>query len=104
MNCIWYCITGSSIEEKEIEIMNKLIKEFNGLIPLIIVYTRMISKSNFNNMKNQINKKLSNIDLIHLLAEDVIISEEMNVGNENEINIIKSFWIGGIETKNFRII
>ena len=55
---IWYYLTGDTIEDKEIEIINKLQKKFNGLILLILVYIRMTMKSNFEKLKNQINQKL----------------------------------------------
>ena len=37
IQCIWYCITGSVIEQKEIEILKKL-KNNNYSIPIIVVY------------------------------------------------------------------
>ena len=94
---IWYCITGSNIEEKEIEIIIKLRKEFREIIPLIIVYTRMISKSNFNKMKERINQKINNAILIPILAEEVINDEE------NPNNVIKSFGLDELKNKTFEL-
>ena len=94
---IWYCLTGSSIEDKEIEIINKLSEEFKGEIPLIIVYTRMIGKSNFNKMKEQINKKIKDAILIPILAETVINNDEDNN------NIIKSFGLEDLKNKTLEL-
>lgn len=94
---IWYCITGSSIEDKEIEIINKLRGKFRGIIPLIIVYTRMISKSNFNKMKEIINQKIENAVLIPILAEEVKNDEE------NPNNVIKSFGLDELKNKTFEL-
>ena len=94
---IWYCLTGSSIEDKEIEIINKLSEEFKGEIPLIIVYTRMIGKSNFNKMKEQINKKIKDAILIPILAEAVINNDEDNN------NIIKSFGLDDLKNKTLEL-
>ena len=105
VHCIWYCLTGSSIENKEIQIINKLINEFKGKIPLIIVYTRMISQSNFNNIKETINQKIKNVNLIPVLAEKVIKTNE----NEdyyiyNDSNIIKSFGLEELKYKTLELV
>ena len=102
IHCIWYCLTGAIIEDKEIEIINKLQKKFYGLIPLILVYTRMTMKSNFEKLKNQIKQKLKDIIIIPILAENVIKSEE----NEEEDNnkIIRSFGLTNLKSKTIEII
>ena len=100
VQCIWYCITGSSIEDKEIEIINKLNQKYNGAIPLILVYTRMISQSNFNTMKEQINTKLKNIKyLIPILAENV----EMEKNDNDDFNIITSFGLDELKYKTIEL-
>ena len=100
VQCIWYCITGSSIEDKEIEIINILNQKYNGTIPLIIVYTRMISQSNFNTMKEQIDTKLKNIKyLIPILAENV----EMKKNDNDDFNIITSFGLDELKYKTIEL-
>ena len=95
---IWYCLTGSSIEDKEIEIINKLLQKFEGEIPIIIVYTRMISKSNFNKMKEQINNKIKDATLIPILAEAVINDDE------DSYNTIKSFGLDNLKNKTLELV
>ena len=101
IHCIWYCLTGATIEDKEIEIIKKLQRKFYGSIPLILVYTRMALKSNFETLKNLINQKLKDIIIIPILAENIIVSED-DEGGDN--NVRKSFGLKNLKSKTIEII
>ena len=43
IHCIWYCWTGSRLEPSEIEILQKLSKQYQSeVLPVIIVYTNAV--------------------------------------------------------------
>ena len=73
-------------------------QKFEGEIPIIIVYTRMISKSNFNKMKEQINNKIKDATLIPILAEAVINDDE------DSYNTIKSFGLDNLKNKTLELV
>ena len=95
IHCIWYCITGTRLQDEEYKVicdLRKIYKENN--IPFIIVYTQGIETEKIKNMKKYINEKLKlenneeigekpeNIQFIPLLAKKT----EVNIG-QREISI-----------------
>ena len=59
IHCIWYCLTGTKLEDEEFTTicdLRKLYKENN--IPLIIVYLQAIEPEKFNGIKTDMNEKL----------------------------------------------
>ena len=95
IHCIWYCITGTRLQEEEYKVicdLRKIYKENN--IPLIIVYTQAIEHEKIKDMKKFINEKLKienneeigeepeNVQFIPLLSKETKIT----FGN-NEIPI-----------------
>ena len=66
IQCIWYCIKDSDIQDIELN----LIKELkNKLIPLIIIYTNSINMDNVKKIKNKIKEKFNDLPFIDVLAE-----------------------------------
>lgn len=71
IQCIWYCITGNIIEQKEIEIIKKL-KKNNYSIPIIVVYTYTKSKEIANKIKSDLESEFNNsIIFISILARAI---------------------------------
>ena len=56
IHCIWYCWTGSRLEEYEIEILKQLNEQYS--FPIIIVYTNSIEKEQIYKAKEYIANKL----------------------------------------------
>ena len=66
IQCIWYCIKDSDIQDIELN----LIKELkNKLIPLIIIYTNSINMDNVKKIKNKIKEKFNDLPFIDVLEE-----------------------------------
>ena len=71
IHCIWYCWTGSRLEPSEIEILQKLSKQYKSeVLPVIIVYTNAVypddTREAINYIKNAL--KLDN-EFIDVLAK-----------------------------------
>ena len=70
VQCIWYCITGSRLEEAEIKLLNSLKSAYGeNQLPIIIVYTQAVDKDLTSEMKNFIKKNNINEEFIDILAE-----------------------------------
>ena len=67
IQCIYYCVKGSSLEESEIKAIEE-IKKNSDSIPVIVVFTMGINKNDIREMKNLIDTRL-NIPFINVLAE-----------------------------------
>ena len=58
IHCIWYCITGTRLQDSEYKLICDLRKLYqNNNIPIIIVYTQAINDENINDMKNYLNEE-----------------------------------------------
>ena len=95
LHAIWYCITGTRIEEVELNLIKKLkaIYKDNSL-SVIIVYTQSFFEEDFNEMKNYlINNNID--DQINLHN---VVAKMKKAGNQ----IIKSFGLNELveKTKN----
>ena len=69
VQCIWYCVTGTTIESEEIEFIENLKKQKNK-VPIIIVYTLSEDANKMEKMKNEINKYINDISYIEVLSKD----------------------------------
>ena len=69
VQCVFYCVTGSSIESEEIDFINK-IKLQKNKVPIIIVYTMSQDEDNMEKMKNQVYDNFKDIPYIEVLSKD----------------------------------
>ena len=85
LDAIWYCITGTRMEEVEIELIKKLKALYkDNSLTSVIVYTQSYFEEDFISMKN---------DLITKLDKELIILNVLAKMKKMGNNIIKSFGI-----------
>ena len=74
VSCIFYCFTGSRIEDEEVEFLDELRKSLVGnTIPILYVYTQAVRQSAINGMKECIEKertRLGEVEFVPILSED----------------------------------
>jgi len=70
IQCIWYCITGNIIEEKEKEFIKKISKDQEKL-PIIVVYTYPQSTEYIKKIKDEIMNDFKNIPFITVLSKGI---------------------------------
>ena len=70
VQCIWYCVNGTSLDPKEIEVIKGLLQK-KGNIPLIIVYTNAKDKDKIEKMKQFIRKEFNDIPFIDVLSRTI---------------------------------
>ncbi len=74
VSCIFYCFTGSRIEDEEVEFLDELRKSLVGnSIPILYVYTQAVRQSAINGMKKCIEKertRLGEVEFVPILSED----------------------------------
>ena len=78
VHCIWYCITGTRLEEIEMKTLKELSNIYkSSSIPIILVFTQAAIKSHYEKMENFINKNYNyGYDFIPVLAEKISIDSE----------------------------
>ena len=69
VQCVWYCVTGSSLEPEEIEFIKKIQMQKNK-VPVVIVYTISEDEEKMEKMKCQIMKDFNAIPYVEVLAKD----------------------------------
>ena len=80
IHCIWYCWTGTRLEDTEVQILKKLSEQYTlETLPIIIVYTNAIDPDQVNSAKKYINDelKLKN-EFIDILA----LEKNINIGKQ----------------------
>ena len=74
VSCIFYCFTGTRIEEEEIEFLDQLRNSLKGnSIPILYIYTQAVRQSAIDEMKKCIQKetkRLGEVEFVPVLAED----------------------------------
>ena len=73
VSCIFYCFTGSRIEDEEVEFLDELINSLEGNnIPFLYVYTQAVRQSAIDGMKECIENetRLGKVEFVPVLAED----------------------------------
>ena len=98
LNAIWYCITGTRIEEVELNLIKKLKAMYkDNSLSVIIVYTQSFFEEDFNEMKNYLINNIDNELNIHnvvakmkKMGEQIIKSFGLNELVEKTKNIIKT--------------
>ena len=68
VNCIWYCVTDTYIEDNEIEIIRKLRNQKEN-IPIIIVYSHALKQECFNNIHDKVKEEFPDATIIPVLAK-----------------------------------
>ena len=86
INCVWFCVKGNDIEEKEIEIINNLQKEENNL-PIIVVNTLKYEKEKNSQIKQKLLEKCTNIKFTQLLARSTSDKDCLSYGLDDLIKI-----------------
>ena len=83
VQCIWYCVNESYIDEEEIKLISKLKgkekekeKEKEKSIPLIIVFTNAINIEEINKMKELIQNKFPELPFIDVLGRSTTKKEK----------------------------
>ncbi len=76
IQCIWYCINSSEIEQKEIEVMKKL-KENYKAIPFIVVFSYAHTANIINEAYKKIKNIFNDISFIPVLAKSIEGFERM---------------------------
>ncbi len=71
IKAIWYCVTGTRIEDAELELIKKLNSLYqNNSLPVIFVYTQCIDDIIFTEIKNYLETNVNNkANIIKILAK-----------------------------------
>ena len=86
INCVWFCVKGNDIEEKEIEIINNLQKKESNL-PIIVVNTLQYLKKENSQIKQKILEKCTNIKFTQLLARSTSDKSCLSYGLDDLLKI-----------------
>ena len=82
IHCIWYCWTGTRLEEVEINLLKKLSQQYTlEELPVIIVYTNAIKPDKIEQAKKYIKDLGINNDFVEILALD----EKIGFANSSHI-------------------
>ena len=96
LHSIWYCITGTRIEEVELNLIKKLKALYkDNSLPVIIVYTQSFFEEDFNEMKKYL---INNID--NQLNLHNVVAKIKKMGDQ----IIKTFGLTELLDKTKNII
>jgi len=99
IHCIWYCWTGSRLEECEIEILKKLSEQYSlEELPVIIVYTKAIDKEEIEQAKKYINDIGLNNTFIEVLAK-----EKKIIFDNNETKIKQPYNLDILRNKSIEL-
>ena len=71
INAIWYCVTGTKIEDIELSLIKKLKSMYKDeSLPVIIVYTQCIDDEIFSQFKDYLNSQFNNqVNIRKILAK-----------------------------------
>lgn len=79
VHCIWYCITGTRLEQTEMDTLKELSRIYkSNSIPIIVVYTRALSTVTIKEMEKFIKDNFTH-DFIPVLAKKDIILDDIEV-------------------------
>ena len=96
LDAIWYCITGTKIEDVEIELIKKLQSLYkDDSLTAIIVYTQSYFEEDFLQMKDYLMNKIDNQLIIHN-----VLAKMKKMGN----SVIKSFGLEELLAKSKDLI
>ena len=90
IHCIWYCWTGSRLEECEIKVLQDLSKQYSlEELPVIIVYTKAINNDEIEKAKKYISELGLNNTFIETLAKEASINFDNEVKTKKPYNLDK---------------
>ena len=96
LDAIWYCITGTKVEDVEIELVKKLRALYkDNSLSTVIVYTQSFFEEDFIAMKNYLTTKIDN---------DLIFHNVLAKMKKMRSSIIKSFGLDELLTKTKSLI
>ena len=79
---IWYCFSGTNIDNLDYNILNKLMDKYQNKIEFFINYLNCGENSvkDFNNFKKDLAKKISNkkYEIFHISSENIYESEKLD--------------------------
>ena len=81
IHCIWYCWTGTRLEESEKKLFEKLSQEYSlKTIPIIIVYTNAISDEDIQKAKDYVLNDLKcDYDFVEVLAKKKVLKDNITI-------------------------
>ena len=96
INCIWYCISGSCIEDQEKNLIKKLINIYSEkeILPVLIIHTKTYDEDESNLVKNEL---LKDENLKNKLAYLPILARKKVIGKKINKYEIDSFGLDELE-------
>ena len=99
IHCIWYCWTGARLELSEIDILNKLSKQYSlKTLPVIIVYTNAIDPGQAEDAEKYIKQKLK-LDNYFI----PVLAKEKKVGIGKDITNIRPYNLDKLKEISFEL-
>ena len=96
VHCIWYCITGTRLEQSEIDTLKELSRIYKSdSIPIIVVYSQALSKQKIEEMEKFIKDNFTH-DFVPVLAiKEIIINnlppiKPYGIDKLKEISILRA--------------
>ena len=84
VHCIWYCVTGSRLEDIEVECLNKLSESYNNNnLPIIVVYTKAINAEDYTSIGEEVEKLGKGFSYIYVISKAI----RTNLGLMKQINL-----------------
>ena len=80
IHCIWYCISGTRLEESEIKLLEKLRNAYNNQsMPIIIVYTQNIDDEISDGIQNYIIERKIEASFVKVLAKNIKLTNSNKI-------------------------
>ena len=91
VHCIWYCLSGTRVEDVEISYLQKLKRVYNDdTMPIIIVY---IDESIPEETEKYIKKFLPNIEIVSVVPKDIRLPNGNIRRSRGVEELMKKHWI-----------
>ena len=90
IHCIWYCITGTRLQEPEKKFLEKISKIYTGSnLPIIVVYTQPVSDKFIKAIEKEVKLIDESLPFIDVNAIDNIINGNIVIKPRNLDELIK---------------
>ena len=77
VHCIWYCVTGTRLEDIEVKSLKRLAALYdNDKLPIIVVYTQALNAKYYNDIKKKVDYLGYNLGYVVVVAKDIEIENE----------------------------